>query len=439
MPKMSDYAKDSGDLPPMQFSAAYPFPFLVRCRVPPKELRQNFQIKDSSMAIGILADGIQSEVIPILAQNDESFNNEVNLGQAPNCDIVIKSPGVNDLHAVFKGDISIRKIYLASRGQDYKIWINLQKIAAGRWSDLNNFDLLIFGDRDIFLFCLPEGLRQLCRELATGSGTATKSGAHQAIGEVGEKLASANDYVTEIAEQILAGDFQNAAAMMETQLIDYGFDLINVFEKEDNSLKILLKIFQILQDYTKAAMVCERLEMGDQASMFHEKAQGLDFNDLPDTDQLQHTLIIKPKQTSYKLKALQTLKNAPVFAELSPDEMKVLSPIIKIEVYEKEGVVGIQGTVAKGLYILIKGDVAKVRKIEGKNKVFGKLGQGDFAGERSVIDQSPAPCHLFALSASELFLIDRQDFLKLAESNPGITSKLYHALLKKIYAANSDR
>lgn len=92
------------------------------------------------------------------------FPHMINLGRAPNCDVVLLLPTVSKLHAYFQlGPSGWGLVDSRSRNGTF---INGERLEAGEARALREGDLLSFGKEALsFRFCSPE---QLCVELRQG-------------------------------------------------------------------------------------------------------------------------------------------------------------------------------------------------------------------------------------------------------------------------------
>jgi CRP-like cAMP-binding protein len=60
------------------------------------------------------------------------------------------------------------------------------------------------------------------------------------------------------------------------------------------------------------------------------------------------------------------------------------------------------------------------------------LGEGDFFGEMSLIDEEPRSAHVIAMEDSNLLVIRREDFQSILQQSPGIAMGLLRELSRRL-------
>ncbi len=60
------------------------------------------------------------------------------------------------------------------------------------------------------------------------------------------------------------------------------------------------------------------------------------------------------------------------------------------------------------------------------------LGEGDFFGEMSLIDEEPRSAHVIAMEDSNLLVIRREDFQAILQQSPGIAMGLLRELSRRL-------
>lgn len=123
------------------------------------------------------------------------------------------------------------------------------------------------------------------------------------------------------------------------------------------------------------------------------------------------------------------LEQIPLFAELEENELAKLNSCLRTKTYKKDNAVVLETDSGSTLFIINKGKVKISRVSEsGKEVILAILSGGDFFGELSLLDGLARSADVITLSESELFLLEREDFLKLVEENPGIAIGLLKEL-----------
>src|SRR3989442_2118021 len=85
------------------------------------------------------------------------------------------------------------------------------------------------------------------------------------------------------------------------------------------------------------------------------------------------------------------------------------------------------------LYVVATGQVKVVLIGEdGREVILSVLGEGDFFGEMSLIDEEPRSAHVIAMEDSNLLVIRREDFQSILQQSPGIAMGLLRELSRRL-------
>ncbi len=90
-----------------------------------------------------------------------------------------------------------------------------------------------------------------------------------------------------------------------------------------------------------------------------------------------------------------------------------------------------QGQIGNGLYIIVSGSA---RVIRGSAEI-ARLGEGEFFGELSVIDQRPRMASVEAAEDCRLLAVASWDLLRLLEHDPALSLNLIRGLVARLRAA----
>ena len=129
----------------------------------------------------------------------------------------------------------------------------------------------------------------------------------------------------------------------------------------------------------------------------------------------------------------QLLKNLPLFGELDDGELKAIWGHVHTRTYKKGNIILFEEDPGDSLFIINEGRV-KITRLseEGKEVILSILGEGEFFGEMSLLDGESRSANVIALSDSEVFILKREDFLKIVKTNPQIAISLLEELARRI-------
>lgn len=115
----------------------------------------------------------------------------------------------------------------------------------------------------------------------------------------------------------------------------------------------------------------------------------------------------------------------PIFNHLTTGEMQEIVKTTKSIAYPRGNTVYSAGEPSEGLYIVHKGRVKIYRLSEsGKEQLVRILEPGDFTGELSLFSASIHDAYAEAMIASELCIMDRNDFQQFLMKYPQISLKV---------------
>ncbi len=136
---------------------------------------------------------------------------------------------------------------------------------------------------------------------------------------------------------------------------------------------------------------------------------------------------------------LSILQQIPLFAELETQELEKLDSCLRTKTYQKDCAVVLETDKGSTLFIINKGQVKISRVSEsGKEVILAILGEGDFFGELSLLDGLARSANVITLTEAELFLLEREDFLKLIEEKPTIAIGLLKELAFRLRKSDTQ-
>jgi|SRR4051812_28421800 CRP/FNR family cyclic AMP-dependent transcriptional regulator len=131
------------------------------------------------------------------------------------------------------------------------------------------------------------------------------------------------------------------------------------------------------------------------------------------------------------------LKRVPLFSDLSEAELGRFAEVTREREYPKNSVILFEDDPGDALYIVSTGQVKVVLIGEdGREVILSVLGDGDFFGEMSLIDDEPRSAHVIAMKDSQLLVLRRDDFQSRLEEQPKIALKLLRVLVQRLRRAD---
>ena len=131
------------------------------------------------------------------------------------------------------------------------------------------------------------------------------------------------------------------------------------------------------------------------------------------------------------------LKYVPIFSELDDNTLDQISKLGIRKNFTKDSVVLFEHETGSALFVIVNGKV-KVSRVsdDGKEVILTILGESDFFGEMAILDGLARSANVTAMEDSELFIIQRSEFLELLQSHPEIAIALLQELTQRLRAAD---
>src|SRR5262249_37078818 len=130
---------------------------------------------------------------------------------------------------------------------------------------------------------------------------------------------------------------------------------------------------------------------------------------------------------------LALLRNHFLFRDLPPTVIEHLGSYMKTRKVARGAAVFAKGDPGSGLMGVLSGTVKiSVASAEGKDIVLNMFREGEVFGEIALLDGSPRTAGATAVSACELIVIERRDFIPFLRDNPDVTLKFIEILCSRL-------
>lgn len=127
------------------------------------------------------------------------------------------------------------------------------------------------------------------------------------------------------------------------------------------------------------------------------------------------------------------LKDIPLFAGLSADELSLLEQRSNTRTFPKNAILINEGDDTDSLYIIQSGKVRVFMSNEdGKEIILNEQGTGEHFGELALIDDAPRSASVMATEKTQVSVISRQDFRDVLGKHPDIAYSLIKDLSHRV-------
>jgi len=131
------------------------------------------------------------------------------------------------------------------------------------------------------------------------------------------------------------------------------------------------------------------------------------------------------------------LSYVPIFSDLPPSELEKIEKVGTRKKYNKNEIILKEDEAGSALFVIISGKVKVARTSpDGKEVILSILNESDFFGEMAIIDGQTRSATITAIEDTELFIIQRNDFITLLTKHPEVSLSLLQELTKRLRAAD---
>ncbi|MEW6193736.1 MAG: Crp/Fnr family transcriptional regulator [Bacteroidota bacterium] len=131
------------------------------------------------------------------------------------------------------------------------------------------------------------------------------------------------------------------------------------------------------------------------------------------------------------------LQYVPIFSDLDDVTIEKIEKIGTRKSYKKNDVILMEDEVGSALFVIANGKVKVARSSnDGREVILTILSESDFFGEMAILDGQTRSATVTAIEDSELFLIQRNDFITLLREHPEISLSLLQELTKRLRSAD---
>ncbi|MDP4116134.1 MAG: Crp/Fnr family transcriptional regulator [Bacteroidota bacterium] len=132
------------------------------------------------------------------------------------------------------------------------------------------------------------------------------------------------------------------------------------------------------------------------------------------------------------------LSFVPIFSGLDEDTIDRIENLGIKQRFKKDSTILFEEESGSALFIIMEGKV-KVSRVssDGREVILTILNDSDFFGEMSILDGAVRSASITAMEDTEIFIIQRNDFLDLLQNHPDISIALLQELTQRLRAADT--
>jgi HEAT repeat protein len=128
-------------------------------------------------------------------------------------------------------------------------------------------------------------------------------------------------------------------------------------------------------------------------------------------------------------------KRVPLFADLSPAELKQVAAISEETVFSDGDILAEQGEQGDEMYVIVSGEVRICISRDGQDVEVARRTMGEYVGELSIINREPRIASLIASGDVRALCIDQKSFEGLIRERPEVSLFVIKVLSKRLREA----
>lgn len=125
-------------------------------------------------------------------------------------------------------------------------------------------------------------------------------------------------------------------------------------------------------------------------------------------------------------------KRVPLFAGLSPADLKQVAAVADEEVFADGEVIAEQGEQGDVMFVIVSGEVRVCIETDGRETEVARRKPGDFVGELAVVNREPRNATLIASGDVRALCIDNKSFEGLVRERPEVSLVIIQVLSKRL-------
>src|ERR1044071_8735427 len=121
------------------------------------------------------------------------------------------------------------------------------------------------------------------------------------------------------------------------------------------------------------------------------------------------------------LERILLLREIPIFADLSPEDLKLVAEIAREEWYPGNTYIFRQGDEGNMMFVIVEGHLRVLRSMNGVEQELAQRGPGEFFGEMAIIESAPRSATLCAQTDVRLLAIEGETFKGILRERPDVS------------------
>ncbi len=132
------------------------------------------------------------------------------------------------------------------------------------------------------------------------------------------------------------------------------------------------------------------------------------------------------------LERILLLREIPIFADLSPEDLKLVAETAREEWHPQNTVIFHQGDEGNMMFVIVEGQLQVLRSADGAEQVLAQRGPGDFVGEMAIIESTQRSATLRTQTDVRVLAIDGETFKGILRERPDVSFAVLCSLSRRL-------
>jgi hypothetical protein len=146
---------------------------------------------------------------------------------------------------------------------------------------------------------------------------------------------------------------------------------------------------------------------------------------------------LKTLKTLSTLDRILLLREVPMFAGLSPEDLEKIAEVAEEFMYFNQDMLCVEGEPGNTLFIIATGKVDVVKKFESGQNVLATHGTGEYVGEMAILESAPRSASLRANGDARVLVIDGNAFKAILLDRPEVAVSVLQNMSSRLRELNA--
>jgi HEAT repeat protein len=132
------------------------------------------------------------------------------------------------------------------------------------------------------------------------------------------------------------------------------------------------------------------------------------------------------------LERILLLREIPIFADLPPEDLKLVAESAREAWYPQNTVIFHEGDEGNVMFVIVEGNVQVLRTLNGIEQVLAQRSARDFVGEMAILESAPRSATLCAQTDVRVLAIDGETFKGILRERPDVSFAVLRSVSRRL-------